>query len=165
MKLELLQRTCKPFTRFFDCEKTLPGNFDRRNYFLATGFLFFFSSEKDQNYDVAIKIRPYGGLIGIDNSSLDEYLNYSKVLRLHAILHDATGFVHKVYNTGPTYCYMLPWKSNNSLIGRLSGITFCFYVKLTKTNSLSIVRRMKERSVVLDLEGFRCRKNKFIVKN
>ena len=84
------------------------------------------------NYDDAFKFRPQIGLIGIDNSSLDKNLNDSKILRLHALLHDAAGFVDKVYNTGPTYCYMLPWKCNNSLIGHLSGITFCSYVKLTK---------------------------------
>ena len=75
------------------------------------------------NYDVAIKLRAYGGLIGIDDSSFDKYSKDSKILRLHAILHDAAGFVDEVYNTGPTYCYMLPWKCNSRLIGRLSGIT------------------------------------------
>ena len=49
-----------------------------------------------------IKLRPYGGLIGIDNFSLDKYLNDSKILRQNAILHDAAGFAHEVYNTGPT---------------------------------------------------------------
>ena len=55
----------------------------------------FFSRKNDINNDVAIKLRPYGGLIGIDNSSLDKDLNDSKILRLHAILHDAAGFSHE----------------------------------------------------------------------
>ena len=118
---------------YLTVKKTCPEISDRGSYFLATCSLFFFSSKNDINYDVAIKLRPYGGLIGIDKSSLDKNLNDSKILRLHAILHDAAGFVHEVYNTGPTYCYMIPWKSNNSLIGHLSGITFCLYVKLTKS--------------------------------
>ena len=112
------------------------------------------------NNDVAIKHRQYGGPYGIVNSSLGKYLIVSKILRLQTILHDAAGFIREVYNTGPTYYYMLPWKCNNSLIGCLSGITFCCNVKLTK----SIVRTLKERLVVLDLEGFRCSKKSFIVK-
>ena len=68
----------------------------------------------------------------MDSSSLDKYLNDSKILPLHAILHDAAGFVQEAYNTGPTYCYMLPRKGSNSLIGHLSGITFCLDVKMTK---------------------------------
>ena len=106
-------------------KKTYSENFDRRNYFLAACSLFFFSSEIVLNYDVAIGLRSYGGRFGIDASSLDKYSKDSKILRLHAILHDAAGFVDEVYNTGPTYCYMLPWKCNSSLIGHLSGITFC----------------------------------------
>ena len=113
-------------------KKTYPENSDRRNYFLAACSLFFFSIENDLNYDVAIKLRPYGGLIGIDDSSLDKYSNDSKILRLHLILQDAARFVDEVYNTDPTYCYMLPWKCNSSLIGHLSGIIFFLFVKLTR---------------------------------
>ena len=81
---------------FITLTKTYPENTNRRNYFLAACSLFFFSTTEDINYDVAIKLRPYGGLIGIDNSSLDKYLNDSKVLRMHAILYDAANFVREV---------------------------------------------------------------------
>ena len=113
-------------------KKTYPESSGRRNYFLNAFSLLFFSGENDSKYDVAIKLRPYGGLIGIDDSSLDNYLKNSKILRLHAILNDAAGFVDEVYNTGPIYCYMLPWKCNSRLIGHLGGITFCLFVKLTR---------------------------------
>ena len=63
-----------------------PENTNRRIYFLAACSLFFFSITNDINYVVAIKLRPYGGLIGIENSSLDKYLSDSKILRMHAIL-------------------------------------------------------------------------------
>ena len=53
-------------------------------------------------------------------------MNDSKILRLLAVLHDAAGFVQEIFKTGPNYCYMLPWKFNNSLNGHLSGITFLF---------------------------------------
>ena len=75
-------------------KQTYPDNSNRRNYFLAAFSLFFVSSD-NLNYDILIKLRPYGGLIGIDNSSLDKYLKNSKILRLHAILHDAAGFIHE----------------------------------------------------------------------
>ena len=117
---------------YLTVKKTYPENSDRRKFFLTACSLFFFSSENDLNYDVAIKLRPYGGLIGIDDSSLDKYLKDSKLLRLHAILHDAAGFADEVHDTSPTYCYMLPWKCNHSLIGHLSGITFCIFVRLTR---------------------------------
>ena len=74
---------------FITLKKTYPENDNRRNYFLAACSLFFFSTINDINYDVAIKLRPYGGLIGIENSSLDKYLSDSKILRMQAILHDA----------------------------------------------------------------------------
>ena len=112
-------------------KQTYPDNSNRRNYFLAACSLFFVSSD-NLNYDILIKLRPYGGLIGIDNSSLDKYLKNSKILRLHAILHDAAGFIHEFYQQGPTYCYMLPWNCNNSLLGHLSGIAFCLFIKLKK---------------------------------
>ena len=54
-------------------KQTYPDNSNRRNYFLAACSLFFVSSD-NLNYDILIKLRPYGGLIGIDNSSLDKYL-------------------------------------------------------------------------------------------
>ena len=117
---------------YLSVKKTYPENSDRRNYFLAAGSLFFFSSENDLNYNVAIKLKAYGGLIGIDDYFLDKCLKDSKILRLHAILHDAAGFVDEVYNTGPTFCYILPWKCNSSLIGNLSGITFCLFVKVIR---------------------------------
>ena len=42
-------------------------------------FSVFLSSEIDLNYDVAIELKPYGGLIGIENSSLDKYLKGLKI--------------------------------------------------------------------------------------
>ena len=46
------------------------------NYFLAASE---YSNELDCfDHDIALKLRPYGGLIGIDNSSIDKYQNYLK---------------------------------------------------------------------------------------
>ena len=46
-------------------------------------------------YDVAIKLRPNGGLTGIDNSSLNKFLSDSKILQLQVILHDAAALFTK----------------------------------------------------------------------
>ena len=61
---------------FTSLKQIYPDNYNRRNQFLATSSLFFVSSD-NLNYDIVIKLRPYGGLIGIDNSSLDKYLKDS----------------------------------------------------------------------------------------
>ena len=44
----------------------------RLNYFLAASE--YFSEFDCFDHDIALKLRPNGGLIGIDNSSLDKYL-------------------------------------------------------------------------------------------
>ena len=120
-------------------KQTYPDNFNRRNYFLAACSLFFVSSD-NLNYDILIKLRPYGGLLGIDNSSLDKYLKNCKILRLHAILRNAARFIHKIYQQVPTYCYMLPRYCNNSLLGHLSGIAFCLFIKLKKSELYHLLK-------------------------
>ena len=63
---------------------------ERFLYFLAICLYL----DPDLDLEIALKLRPYGGLIGIDNSSLDVYFKNFKILRLQAILHDACGFVY-----------------------------------------------------------------------
>ena len=82
--------------KYLSISTSYPEKSVRLNYFLAASEYF---SELDCfDHDIALKLRPYGGLIGIDNSSLDKYLKVSKILRLHAILHDAGGFIYEIYN-------------------------------------------------------------------
>ena len=90
----------------------------------------YFSELDCYDHDIALKLPPYGTLIGIDNLSLDKYLKISNILRLRAILHNACGFIYEIYNQGPSYCYMVPWKSSNCLSGHLSGILYCLYIKI-----------------------------------
>ena len=47
------------------------------------------------------ELYPHGGLIGYGDSYLDSVLRYSKVFRLHAILHDAGGAVYTEKRKGP----------------------------------------------------------------
>ena len=70
------------------------------------------------------------GLIGYRNSCLDSVFRYSKVFRLHAILHDAAGAVRSHSGKGPGYCYMIGRGPNSRLLGHVTGLLFCLYVKL-----------------------------------
>ena len=72
----------------------------------------------------------FGGLIGYANSYLDSVFRYSKVFRLHAILHDAAGAVRSHSGKGPGYCYMIGRGPTSCLLGHVTGLFFCLYVKL-----------------------------------
>ena len=79
--------------------------------------------EFDQNF-------PHGGLIGYGNSIQNFFLSKSKVLHLHAILNDSAGAVKATTNGGLGYCYMLPQTPSSCLLGHITGLFFCIYVKI-----------------------------------
>ena len=72
----------------------------------------------------------FGGLIGYANSCLDSVFRYSKVFRLHAILHDAAGAVRAHSGKGPGYCYMIGRGPNSCFLGHVTGLIFYLYVKV-----------------------------------
>ena len=66
---------------------------------------------------------------------MDSVFRYSKVFRLHAILHDAAGAVRVQSGKGPGYCYMIgrgpnswsrDWTIILSLCKNLSTLHFQF---------------------------------------
>ena len=71
----------------------------RQLYFVAACALL----DPKIDREIALKFSPYGGLIGVNNSRLYPLLKHSKVLGLHAALHDATGFVKGCRNKGSGY--------------------------------------------------------------
>ena len=73
---------------------------------------------------------PFGGFIGYRNSYLDSVFRYSKVFRLHAILHDAAGAVRLHSGKGPGYCYMIGRGPNSCLLGHVTGLLFSLYAKI-----------------------------------
>ena len=96
---------------------TFEQNSVRKNLFLSACFCWDSSlslHEMDQKFK-------FGGLIGYGNSYLDSVFRYSKVFRLHAILHDATGAVPAHSNKGPGYCYMIGRGPNSCLLGHVTG--------------------------------------------
>ena len=90
---------------------TFYHNIVRKNLFLDACFCGnsrLSLREMDQHF-------PFGGLIGYGNSYLDSVFRYSKVFRLHAILHDAAGVVQTHSGKGPGYCYMIGRGPNSCL--------------------------------------------------
>ena len=98
----------------------------RKNLFLTACFCWdsrLSLREMDQKFE-------FDGLIGYGNSYLDSVFRYSKVFRLHAIVHDAAGAVRSHTGKGPGYCYMIGRRPNSSLLGQVTGLLFLLYVKL-----------------------------------
>ena len=74
----------------------------------------------------------FGGLICYGDSHLDNIFRFSKVFRLHALLHDAAGAVYLHNGKGPGYCYMIGR-------GHVTGLLYCFYLKLFVPSVFNLV--------------------------
>ena len=114
-----------------EIEKEYSQNGERFLYFLATCLHL----DPEIDLDIALKLRPYGGLIGIDNSALDKYFKSFKILRLH----DASGFVYEYSEKCPGYSYVLPCPVTNEYLGHVTGIAFCLYVKSFKNSLFNLL--------------------------
>ena len=130
-------------------KKSFEHNSVRKNLFVSACFCWdsgFSLREMNQKFI-------FGGLIGYGSSCLDSVFLYSKVFRLHAILHDAAGAVRSHSGEGPGYCNMIGRGPNSSLLGHVTGLLSCLYVKLSLTfifNSVDFLSSMS--CVVLDIE-------------
>ena len=93
--------------------------------FLATCLYF----DSDIHLDFVLKNRPFGGLIRIDNLSIDKNLKQFKFLRFHAIFHDAAVYLQGKNKTGPGYLNVLPRSIENFYLGHVTGIAFCLFLK------------------------------------
>ena len=74
---------------------------------------------------------PFGGKIGAGDSLLHKYLKFSKIL-MHAIFHDAFGYMRRSKNVGPGYVYTLATEKyfrNSMLLGHISGILYWTLMK------------------------------------
>ncbi len=125
---------CVIYKKFQQIERKFPQNSKRKNFFLAACLDF----DPNVNLQTASKLRPYGGLIGINNSSWEDRLKDSKILLLHAVLHDAAGFFHDLSQMGPGYIYALPCPINSCYLGHASGIFFCYLLKLNRVDTFSL---------------------------
>ena len=105
---------------------TFEHNSDSKNLFLSACF----SCDSRLSLHEMDQKNFFGGLIGYGNPYSVSVFRYSKVFRLHAILHDAAGVVRSHSGKGPGYCYMIGRGPNCCLLGKVTGLLFCLYVKL-----------------------------------
>ena len=109
------------------------NNSVRKNLFLSACFCWDSGlSLREMNHKFK-----FGGLIGYGNSYLDSVFRYSKVFRLHAILNDAAGAVRAHCGKGLGYCYMIGRGPSSCLLGHVTGLLFCLYVKLFLPSTLN----------------------------
>ena len=80
-----------------------------------------------------------GGKIGYGYSYLDSLFRYSKVIRLHAILHHAAEAVQLQTDKGSGYCYTIGRGPNCCLLGHVTGLFFSLYVKIFLPSIFNLV--------------------------
>ena len=114
------------FRMYLGFKMSFEHNSVRKNLFLIACFCWDSSlslREMDQNFRI-------GGTIGYVNSYLEFLFRLFKVFRLHAILHDAAGAMRAHSGKGSSYCYMIGRGPNSCLLGHVTGLLFCLYVKI-----------------------------------
>ena len=118
----------------------LKDNFDQVNYLFPrnpknkNAFLgVCYCLDKNVNLHDINDFAPYGGLIGPGKTYMDRCLKYFKLFRMHAVFHDAFGFMKSNSDLGPGYVYAVTEKPlfvKNMLPGHLSGLAYWLYLKL-----------------------------------
>ena len=106
---------------------SIENNSVGKNLFLSACFCWdssFSSREIDQNFK-------FGGTIGYGDSYLEFLIRHFKISRLHAILQDAAAAVRAHSGKGPGYCYMIARGPNFCLLGQVTGLFFCLFVKIS----------------------------------
>ena len=114
------------FRLYAELKMSFEHNSVRENFFLSACFCWdsrLSLRDMDQNFK-------FGGTIDYGDLYLESLFRYSKVFRLHAILHDVAGAVRLQSGKGPGYCYMIRRGPNCRLLGHLIGLLFCLYVKI-----------------------------------
>ena len=100
----------------------------------------------DQNFK-------FGGTFGYGDTYLEFLFCHLKVFRLHAILHNAAGAVRAHSGKGPGYCYMIGRGPNCCLLGHVTGLLFCLYVKVFLPCIFNLIDFWIKMSLtVLDIE-------------
>ena len=77
-----------------------------------------------------IKKYKFNGSIGYGDSYLEFLFRHFKVFRPHAILNNAAGAVRADSGKGSSYCYIIGRLPILCLLGHLTGLLFCFSVRL-----------------------------------
>ena len=121
----------------------------RGNLFLSACFCWdsrLSLREMDQNNN-------FGGTISYGDSYLEFVFRHFKVVRLHAILHDAAVVVRAHSGKGLGYCYMIGRRPNSCLLDHVSGLLFFLYVEVFLPSIFNSVDFWNSISlIVLDIE-------------
>ena len=124
-------------------------NFTRKNLFLSA---CYYSDGTISLREMGQKFL-HGGKIGYGNSYLNSVFRYSKIFTLHAILNDAAGKVRLQTGRGPGYWNMIGWGPNCCLLGHVTGLLFCLYVKIFLPSIFNLIDFWISLSlIVLDIE-------------
>jgi hypothetical protein len=120
---------------YFHYKSKFIENSNRKNLFLAT------CSFIDASVDIELISAscPYGGLIGVDDSKLENILNRFKLFQVHAAFHDACGYMKREYKSGPGYVYAVSCPISNCLLGHITGLTMCSYIKIFRRHLYDIL--------------------------
>ena len=121
----------------------------RKNLFLSACFCWdsrLSLREMDQKFK-------FGGTIGYGNSYLELLFRHFEIFRLDAILHYAAGAVRPHSGKGPGYCCMIGRGPNSCLLGHVTGLVFCLYVKIFLPSIFNSVEFWNSMScIVLHIE-------------
>ena len=111
-------------------DPTFAKNSNYKKYFLAACKCI---NPHIELYDVNVK-SPFGGLIGVDDSRLERIFSFSEIMRMHAVLHDASSFMKRYSNEGPGYIYVLGTHStelfNTCFLGHITRVFYCCFLKV-----------------------------------
>ena len=100
--------------------------------------------------DQKIKI---DGTIGYGDSYMEFLFRQFKMFRLHAKPHDAAGAVRAHSGTRLGYCYMIGGGPISCLLGHVTGLLLCLYVKIFLPSIFNSVDVWSSMSlIVLDIE-------------
>ncbi|XP_075256948.1 uncharacterized protein LOC142349350 [Convolutriloba macropyga] len=126
-------------SKYAEIAQNYPSNSTRKNYFLAASMVLIQrNSPNIGSSELWAKVAemdsgsPHGGIIGMGNSKWEKRLNKFKIIRFHAVLHDAGGHLKRRHNIGPGYIYASSCCSccNNPYLGHVSGLIYCLSAKL-----------------------------------
>ena len=85
----------------------------------------------------------FGGSIGCGDSYLELLFRHFKVFRLYEILHDAARAVRAHCRKGPGYRYRVRRKQKSRLLGHLTGLIYCLFVKHFLPSAFNFCRFLK----------------------
>ena len=130
-------------------EVSFEHNSVHKNLFLSACFCWdsrFSLREVDQK-------DKFGATIGYGNSYLELLFRHFKIIKLDAILYDTAGAVraHSGKNSG--YCYMIRRGPSSCLLGHVTGLLFCLYVRIFLPSIFNSVDFWNSMCcIVLDIE-------------